>query len=174
MKAIETAYRETWFKSRTEARWAVFFDHIGLRWEYEREGYVVGGEPYLPDFWLPDLQAFFEVKGKAPIDREWRVAQALADESGFPVYLAWGGLGAPLTADENCARFSPSSKVADLGQLWCTCPDCGRVALAPMGNGNAICGLDGPPKFTADAAALNHAYSAARRQVFWKPGGVSC
>jgi hypothetical protein len=38
MKAIETLYRGYRFRSRTEARWAVFFDKLGLRWDYEEEG----------------------------------------------------------------------------------------------------------------------------------------
>jgi len=58
IKAIETRYAGCNFRSRLEARWAVFFDHLGIKWEYEREGYVgVRGTPYLPDFWLPDAHS---------------------------------------------------------------------------------------------------------------------
>lgn len=35
IKAIETSYKGYRFRSRTEARWAVFFDALGVRWEYE-------------------------------------------------------------------------------------------------------------------------------------------
>lgn len=56
MKAIETSYKGYRFRSRLEARWAVFFDTLGLRWEYEPEGFDLGGGAYyLPDFFLPDL-----------------------------------------------------------------------------------------------------------------------
>lgn len=61
--AIETRYAGCRFRSRLEARWAVFFDHLGLKWEYEPQGYVVNGKPYLPDFLLPDLGTSVEVKG---------------------------------------------------------------------------------------------------------------
>ncbi len=37
MKAIETEYNG--FRSRQEARWAVFFNSMGVPWEYEKEGY---------------------------------------------------------------------------------------------------------------------------------------
>ena len=62
MKAIETEYKGYKFRSRLEARWAVFFDIIGIRWEYEPEGIVLSdGTPYLPDFYLIDFHCYFEV-----------------------------------------------------------------------------------------------------------------
>lgn len=39
IKAIKTEYKGYRFRSRLEARWAVFFDALGVRWEYEKEGY---------------------------------------------------------------------------------------------------------------------------------------
>lgn len=51
MKAIETQYKGYNFRSRLEARWAVFFDSLGLQWEYEPEGFEMSdGTKYLPDF----------------------------------------------------------------------------------------------------------------------------
>lgn len=51
MKAIETQYKGYRFRSRLEARWAVFFQTLGLEWEYEPEGFVMSdGTHYLPDF----------------------------------------------------------------------------------------------------------------------------
>ena len=50
-RAIETRYKGYRFRSRLEARWAVFFDSLGLKWEYEPEGFELeGGVRYLPDF----------------------------------------------------------------------------------------------------------------------------
>jgi hypothetical protein len=54
IKAIETQYKGYRFRSRLEARWAVFFDALGTKWEYEPEGFKLSdGTRYLPDFWLP-------------------------------------------------------------------------------------------------------------------------
>lgn len=39
IKPIETYYNGYRFRSRLEARWAVFFDALGVRYEYEPEGY---------------------------------------------------------------------------------------------------------------------------------------
>ena len=53
LKAIETEYKGYRFRSRLEARWAVFFDACHVRWEYEPEGFVLpNGQYYLPDFLL--------------------------------------------------------------------------------------------------------------------------
>ena len=63
IRAIETRYNGYMFRSRLEARWAVFFDSLAMHYEYEMEGFIVGkGEWYLPDFWLPDLGLWVETK----------------------------------------------------------------------------------------------------------------
>lgn len=57
IKPIQTEYRGYLFRSRLEARWAVFFDACGTDWEYEPEGYDLGnGIHYLPDFLLRNVQ----------------------------------------------------------------------------------------------------------------------
>ena len=68
-KAIPTRYSEHLFRSRLEARWAVFFDQIGLKWIYEMEGYELqNGQKYLPDFYFPELLCFGEVKPNGEIN----------------------------------------------------------------------------------------------------------
>ena len=64
IKAIETSYAGCRFRSRLEARWGVFFDKLGVKWLYEPQGFELpSGECYLPDFHLPDLGLWVEVKG---------------------------------------------------------------------------------------------------------------
>ena len=62
IKAIETIYKGYRFRSRNEARWGVFFDAIGLPWDYEIEGFEGDGFKYLPDFYLPSLNIWVEIK----------------------------------------------------------------------------------------------------------------
>jgi hypothetical protein len=62
-RPIETRYKGYRFRSRLEARWAVFFDALGIEWQYEPEGFEANGERYLPDFFLPKSQTWVEVKG---------------------------------------------------------------------------------------------------------------
>ncbi len=64
IKAIETEYNGYKFRSRLEARWAVFFDYCGIPYEYEPEGFEVDGKKYLPDFFLPEVDRWVEIKGK--------------------------------------------------------------------------------------------------------------
>lgn len=86
IKAIETRYRGYRFRSRLEARWAIYFDAIGLKWEYEMEGFDLGGAGlYLPDFWLPQVNMWAEVKANEFNDTENAKAKALANATDRPV-----------------------------------------------------------------------------------------
>lgn len=62
IKSIETIYKGFKFRSRLEARWAVFFDALHVPWEYEKEGFDIEGEWYLPDFYLPKQRTYIEIK----------------------------------------------------------------------------------------------------------------
>ncbi|CUB58669.1 hypothetical protein BN2127_JRS10_04604 [Bacillus subtilis] len=67
IKPIETIYKGYRFRSRLEARWAVFFDTLGIKWRYENEGYDLGKLGwYLPDFEIETESFgkwFVEIKG---------------------------------------------------------------------------------------------------------------
>ncbi len=88
IKAIETKYKGYRFRSRLEARWAKYFDTLGIEWEYEKEGFDLGDAGwYLPDFWLPQVNMWAEVKGRAfTVDEEFK-CRTLANESGFGVLM---------------------------------------------------------------------------------------
>lgn len=77
-KPIETKYNGYRFRSRTEARWAVFFDALGISYEYEKEGYDLDGIPYLPDFWLPGINTWIEIKPTDASLEEMLKAERLA------------------------------------------------------------------------------------------------
>jgi len=94
IRAIETVWKGYRFRSRTEARWAVFFSALGLRWDYEPEGFDLGDAGwYLPDFYLPDLCGgmWAEVKPEGVIEpdhvKRWK---ALVSQSGRKLLLAAG------------------------------------------------------------------------------------
>jgi hypothetical protein len=88
MKPIETRYAGHRFRSRLEARWAVFFDHLGIRWQYEPQGFNIGGRPYLPDFLLLDTQTWVEVKGdEAKLDYDLMEAFAYALPRGSRIVI---------------------------------------------------------------------------------------
>jgi len=90
IKAIETRYKGYLFRSRLEARWAVFFDTLGIKWEYEQEGFELsGGTRYLPDFYLPTFAGgiYAEVK---PEGDDFEKARKFAKESKQGVWLCAG------------------------------------------------------------------------------------
>jgi hypothetical protein len=139
LKAIETYYAGYRFRSRLEARWAVFLEACGLKFDYEPEGFDLDGIRYLPDFWVhpqftadvPDIPAvlgfWLEVKGPpvAEGDEAWRKAEALTAISGAPVALFSGQIRFPLHGwlftpwNGNRGTGSPE-KVG-----WMRCPECG-------------------------------------------------
>lgn len=91
LKAIPTRYAGCFFRSRLEARWATFFDALGVAWEYEPEGFILeGAGAYLPDFWLPQVRMWAEVKPVDFSDQERTKSRALAQQSGFPCLLLVG------------------------------------------------------------------------------------
>lgn len=99
--AIETHYNGFRFRSRLEARWAVFFDCMGIKYEYEPEKFQCGDVRYIPDFFLPDLDSeparpkkqagmFFEVKGAYPSTEEIEKLNYLHETTGKECVLFHG------------------------------------------------------------------------------------
>lgn len=90
IRSLPTTYDGVTFRSRLEARWAVFFDALGIEWVYEAEGFELStGEWYLPDFWLPTFGGgmFVEVK---PIGGDFSKARQLGADLGKAVWFAAG------------------------------------------------------------------------------------
>ena len=89
IQAIETVYNGYRFRSRLEARWAVFFDALNIHYEYEPEGYYlpVAGVRYLPDFWLPQVNMWAEVKPISLTSAEKLKCKELAVVTGHPVLM---------------------------------------------------------------------------------------
>lgn len=108
VKAIRTRYSGILFRSRLEARWAVFFDALGIAWEFEAEGYELeDGTQYLPDFWLPKFSGGVYVEIKPPGDPFYK-SRKFALESprpiwlcdGDPIWRTWTVLERELRADD--------------------------------------------------------------------------
>jgi len=96
VKPIETYFNGNRFRSRLEARWALFFNEISVRYEYELEGYELGAiGRYLPDFFLPRFESglWVEIKLEAA-DFELEKIMLVADASGHP-FIMLDGTPAP-------------------------------------------------------------------------------
>jgi hypothetical protein len=160
IKAIETRYKGYRFRSRLEARWAVFFDHLGLRWQFEPEGFNLtsrGLGYYLPDFFLPDLNYWIEVKpdnfdDEVAYKKLAYVAEAtkahgllVAGEPYINVDMGsfkWPGS----SAGDKWAIVSVTEEYeqecagrCDSPHLFCVCPLCDKIGIAFDGRGERIC-----------------------------------
>lgn len=134
--AIPTMYQGILYRSRLEARWAVFFETLEIRALYEHEAYTLeGGTNYLPDFWLPELATFVEVKPTTPTHDELRKCRFLAMGTQRRVVLVVGAPGAwiPMRgtgfeggAGEFGYRFWEDG-TEDSPYVPCECPGCGII-----------------------------------------------
>ena len=130
MKAIETLCRGYRFRSRLEARWSVIFDALGLRWDYEPEGFTTAAGRYLPDFYVHDWGQWVEIKGQQPdrheLDRFFAFAQEhpIAMFRGLPGDSSEDSNGGSAWAADGAVVISPGA-----GCLWID--EEGALAWAP-------------------------------------------
>jgi hypothetical protein len=181
IRAIETEYRGYKMRSRLEARWATFFDALDIPWEYEPEGYEDGATRYLPDFWMPTLGCFAEVKPTWPDEAEQAKAHLLVEGTGKPLYFL---IGTPVPFRAKFGRDPGDIRwEGDHGYIfpgegidgrcgWGECACCGRVDLALDGIGyfesdSRLLGrADWCEKIRPNTARLLRAYRAARSARF--------
>lgn len=90
MKPIETEYNGDLFRSRLEARWAVFFRTLDIGYEYEKEGFDIDGVRYLPDFFLPDYSCWVEIKPYSISEKEYIKINAFAKATNDKFILISG------------------------------------------------------------------------------------
>jgi hypothetical protein len=92
IKSKETYYGGILFRSIIEARWAVFFDSLGIDYSYEPYCFEVetGGREvkYKPDFFLPKLGVFIEIKPNKPVEIENIKAAAWSKYNGTLLFCS--------------------------------------------------------------------------------------
>ena len=183
MKVIETEYKGIRFRSRTEARWAVFMSESGVQYEYEPEGFDLGKSGwYIPDFWLPEIGKFVEIKPSIPVPGRESPTEALClstkkdvitfcgsptppdfrdnyREDGYLVSCKWSG-----------AEYAGTDKCGEDTSYWfCCCHHCKTVGIEFNGRADRIgrckcpkSGLgNGDKGYNHDDPVLLRAYYAA-------------
>lgn len=120
LKAIETHYKGYRFRSRLEACWAVFFDALGVKWQYEPEGFhLSNGEWYLPDFYVEDFGGggYLEVKPEGPIEEAAKTKMMLLSKGlNKEGYILNGPPDFKYYA--YCGISSDEKALLDEGVLW--------------------------------------------------------
>lgn len=107
IQAIPQEYNGVTFRSRLEARWAVFFDALHLTWAYEPETYRLS-RWYLPDFYIDDFKMLVEVKpyGHVPkkrVDLIVEAAEQLTTSGQCQLFVVL--MGPPRLAVRHAARW---------------------------------------------------------------------
>lgn len=180
--AIETLHKGIRFRSRMEARWAVFMDTLGIPYDYEPEGFELGGLRYLPDFYLPNQDAYLEIKNPnaEPVDFEKIKRLVLATKktvfvlSSNPEVPSWDSnqrVGAFMNCYMDGVDIDGKPYTDQVGEdhpyLWCECPKCRRCELQFDGRADRIncnCPRDGhgDKGYNFDSPRLIKAYETAR------------
>jgi len=189
IKAIETYYKGCHFRSRLEARWAVFFDALGVEWSYEPEGFEWPARPadpddddgpfgyglpelfggyYLPDFWLPSINTWFEVKGPEPDAEEWRILSEFRWTADGRLVVAVGDIPYNTDLSGYPPAFSSANSLGlqttdDYNYAWCSCPRCGKFGIEYEARGGRVCGQ----RCGRPADADDKAYSGNNPQILW-------
>lgn len=173
IQAIETRYSGYRFRSRLEARWAVFFDNLGIPWRYEPQGYQTSHGPYLPDFEIglgDGREVFVEVKPDSNTEEDPRWHEVA--EQINPIYVS-----GDIPNERDLKRGSHGDDLMHhYGRYWdnchmfCICEKCGAVGIEFSASwGRITCckesdGNDGPGN--GDHPRILAAFKSARQARF--------
>jgi hypothetical protein len=142
---MDTRYDGCKFRSRVEARWAVFFNVINIDWRYEPEGFdLPDGSAYLPDFYFPNVSArttednglWCEIKGR-DIDGadSWEqepfpTVSQLVEKTKTPAAVLTGEIENQNQHEVNYHGIADNGEVnagVDWPMLFMMCEECSRV-----------------------------------------------
>lgn len=181
VRALPASFKGIQYRSRLEARWAVFMDFLGIPFVYESEAYRLGeGICYLPDFWIPSLLTFIEIKPTKDFPDDGRYHK-LADVTNQTVCVAFGQPPGDPTSMRMWYLRSDFG-IRTMGMVKFTrCPSCGQIDLVygqnPYGV-NCACSFDqrnaaiqihwSTPPYPKDPL-LEQAIYTARVHSFWTP-----
>lgn len=177
--AKPTLYAGTRFRSRLEARWAVFFDAIAADWTYEPRFPELTGLSYQPDFLLETPSWVVEVKPWPGDPNDWSglatylnrvgdddryaaVARLLSTRMllliGMPGHWEQGQLTGYGSVAIGWDKNEPVRALLE----WAECPKCDRISLWPDGM-PLCCDRDLPTGrlYQAFAQVRDHSYEDA-------------
>jgi len=143
ISAKPTEYRNVLFRSQLEARWAVFVDYLKMDYEYEPEWDEVicdgFGVRYKPDFHLPNLDLWIEVKGKKLEELTDIEVMKIVGWGKWESVLILSGPPRLLTQKSDAhylCTWNPKKKQINPAQRnmwWCECLKCGHIDIRPLG-----------------------------------------
>jgi len=136
----ETAYDGIRYRSRQHARWAVFFDILGLEHFYEPQAFRVGSAVHSPTFLLPGLGndlhtrgaltipgVFVDLQVAAPTARELEITKTISQHTDKNVCIFYG------TGMTSGLEWWPSVLEKPRPCFFSQCPFCGRFGISSTG-----------------------------------------
>lgn len=159
IRSLPTEYAGCLFRSRTEARWALALDELGIAWEYEVEGFALDVGAYLPDFYLPAWKVWLEIKGPHATEREQQLAAALARSRQEWVVIF---VGNPPWGASPYRAWGPAGETAEM--CWFHCSTCGFTGLLPHAGVGVHPGC--AARAARDAEQLKQAFKTSRSWRF--------
>lgn len=90
IRAKPTKHCGTQFRSKTEAMYCELFNRYDEPWTYESQRFNLRSGSYLPDFFLPRLDLWVEIKGPPPTKQEMTLCLELSCTVQRPVAIAYG------------------------------------------------------------------------------------
>lgn len=159
-KAKPTVFDDRVYRSRSEAKWAAVLTYLAVPFYYEPAHYRLESGLYLPDYWLPTLDAYLEVK---PCDVSDPRYGELGEMRGKRVFVVSGDMPyipAGWAEDEVYPNLA--------GHIWLKWPDDepdymlaaerqGRINIVPLAYSSAARGND-PRILNAYLSASTYPY----------------
>ena len=114
---------QIWFRSQLEADWVSTLDEYKIEWKYEPQLFTLpGGRRYLPDFHLPQIATWLEVKGPTVPGLDKTLAFAHATQLTAEDLVIVGYAPALIPGSGYMARFRGTTEQAG----FALCPSCHR------------------------------------------------
>jgi hypothetical protein len=143
------------FRSRLEARWSLFFDQLGIRYQYEPE--IFAG--YLVDFFVPKQPRFdgpmcFEIKPEVCINEAYEIISK-HDSMELPIRIL-----TEFSADGVPSGYGHYLQ-NDNNYRFCQCPHCGIIGFQYEGCADRLgcrCVTNDDHGWNSDTPALMKAY----------------
>lgn len=172
---VDTIFDGHKFRSRLEARWAVFFKALGVKYEYEKETYSVPAGAFLPTFWLSVEDCFVQI-GSTDESHTGQACAELAHLTRRDVLFV---VGQPWPNEYNVEQFGPNHVIRNddeemphfydmqfaedrrVPEILCIAGDSGYTSLTPSRDDD-VC--ERWP--LTDTDWMNTAYEAARQARF--------
>lgn len=81
ISAIPTTYNGITFRSQIESKFACCCDKLNIKWQYEPKHFILkkSATKYTPDFYLPELKLWVEIKGII-MDEHINILKELSEE----------------------------------------------------------------------------------------------